>query len=428
MNQQQDKDLVNLWDEQELELSYPTEGISTEDRISGAIMGALIGDALAQGYLWNYDFKVLWERNGTWVSDYSDPYVIEGGRGMDEISNYRYSVGIRAGMSSQTGQLIQILLETVATNAEKNGSGEFVNEEYIAAINSFFENDLLPKAQFAPEQDIYDTRPGTVGTYLGEPGGIMCWSGRYTDRVVREIFDYWYNKGRKDGEWWSDTHNVSNTSTSDAAQFGVILAGLYEDPKQLFYKAYDLARMWFSDPAFVTQAVVYTLAVNAIINKVPLENFGNYFPDLGIELREIRNKISSFDDLTVPSRIIPLAKRPQVFSLPDDRFMAEVFGADCHLFHLLPCAYYFAYKNANDFERGLQLAVNSSGNNMARATLTGGLLGAMNGIQAIPKHLIDGLIDEPDANLHGHVSQGAYLLELAKTVAKGRQKKTVKPN
>jgi ADP-ribosyl-[dinitrogen reductase] hydrolase len=423
MNKQYDKNLVNLWDEQELELTYPTEGITTEDRIAGAIMGALIGDALAHGYLWNYDYKVLWERNGTWVTDYSDPFTIEGGQGMDEISNYRHKVGIRAGMSSQTGQLIQVLLETLATNARKNGTGEFVNEEYIANINHFFEHDLLPKAQFAPEQDIYDTRPGTVGTYLGEPGGIMCWSGRYTDRVVREIFDFWYNKGEKNGEWWSDTHNVSNTSTSDAAQFGVILAGLYEDPKQLFYKAYDLARMWFSDPAFVTQSVVYMLAVNAVINGVPLESFRSYFPDLGIELREIRNKICSYDDLSVPGRILPLAKRPQVFSLPDDRFMAGVFGTNCHIYHLLPCAYYYAYKYAHDFEKGLLVAVNSSGNNMARATLTGGLLGAMNGIQAIPQRLIDGLIDEPGANLNGQPSQGTYLLDLAKTVATGRQKK-----
>ena len=423
MDKQHDNDLVNLWDKQELELSYPTEGITTEERIAGAIMGALIGDALAQGYLWNYNFKVLWERNGTWVTDYSDPYVIEGGQGMDEISNYRHSVGIRAGMSSQTGQLIQVLLKTVATNAKKNGTGEFINEEYITDINSFFENDLLPKAQFAPDQDIYETRPGTVGTYLGEPGGIMCWSGRYTDRVVREIFDYWYNKGSKDGKWWSDSHNVSNTSTSDAAQFGVILAGLYEDPKQLFYKAYDLARMWFSDPAFITQSVMYMLAVNAVINEVPLEEFGDYFPDLGIELRELRNKICSFDDLAAPSRVIPMVKKPQIYSIHDDRFMAQVFGTDCHIYHLLPCAYYFAYKYAHDFEKGLLVAVNSSGNNMARATLTGGLLGAMNGIQAIPKRLIDGLIDDSGADLHGHASQGSYLLDLAKTVAKGRQRK-----
>ncbi|MBT4287293.1 MAG: hypothetical protein HOD92_08120 [Deltaproteobacteria bacterium] len=85
MDKQHDNNLIDLWDEQELTLTYPTEGITTEDRIAGAIMGALIGDALAHGYLWNYDFKVLWERNGTWVTDYSDPIVIENGQGMDEM-------------------------------------------------------------------------------------------------------------------------------------------------------------------------------------------------------------------------------------------------------------------------------------------------------------------------------------------------------
>ena len=166
MTKQYDERIVNLWDEQELEISYPMEGITTEERVVGAIIGALIGDALALGYQWNYDYKTMWERYGTWVTEYVDPLAVKDGKGMDEISNFRHEAGVRAGMSSQTGQLIQVLLETVAANAKKNGTGEFVNEEYIAAINNFFEHDLLTKARFAPKQDIYITRPGTAGTYI----------------------------------------------------------------------------------------------------------------------------------------------------------------------------------------------------------------------------------------------------------------------
>jgi hypothetical protein len=419
MTKQYDERIVNLWDEQELEISYPMEGITTEERVVGAIIGAMIGDALALGYQWNYDYKTMWERYGTWVTEYVDPLAVKDGKGMDEISKFRHEAGVRAGMSSQTGQLIQVLLETVAANAKKNGTGEFVNEEYIAAINNFFEHDLLPKAKFAPKQDIYITRPGTAGTYTGEPGGIMCWSGRYTDRAIREIFDYWYNDGKKDGEWWSDSHDVSNTSTSDAAQMGVIIATLYEDPKEMFYKGYDLARMWYSDPAFVTQSVIYMLVVNAVINEVPLEDFRHYFTNFGIEIRETRKKICSHDDLGLPGRIVPLIKRPQVFSLPDDRFVSAFFGSNCHIYHLLPAAYYYSYKYAHDFEKGLLMTINSTGNIMARSTLTGGLLGAMNGIKAIPQRLIDGLTNDEEAIPAGYSSQGEYLLDMAWAVAKG---------
>jgi len=83
-------------------------------------MGTLIGDALGAGCHWYYDYNDLWEKYGTWVNDYVDPCYIKDGKGMDEISSYRYQVSVRAGMNSQTGQLIQVLLETIAKNTREN--------------------------------------------------------------------------------------------------------------------------------------------------------------------------------------------------------------------------------------------------------------------------------------------------------------------
>jgi ADP-ribosyl-[dinitrogen reductase] hydrolase len=415
-----DKNLVDLYNQQELEITYPMEGISTEDRIVGAIMGTMIGDALGLGSQWYYEPDLLWERYGTWITDYTNPHPKIDEYRMDEIFASRYKAGVRAGYNSQTGQLIQIVLETVAKNTRKNGQGEFVDEEYISAVNHFFEHDLLPKATFLPEENVFENETGTVATYAGELGGIMCYTGRYTNREVRENFDYWYNGGKKDGKWWSNEHNVSNTSTSDAAQMGVVLAGLYEDPKVLFYKAYDLVRMWYSDPAFITQAVAYICTVNAITNGVSLNDLCGLLDDIAIGLREMSKKVSSYDDWTKPVGILKVLQRPQLFPFPDDRFMPIAFGPDCHILNLLPAAYYYGYKYAHDFETGLLTAVNSGGNNMARAALTGGILGAMGGIQSIPQRLIDGLKNETEAIPEGYTSQGEYLLALAKSVAEGR--------
>ena len=44
---------------------------SEKDRAMGAIMGALIGDALGLGCHWYYDLSQLRADYGNWVSDYT---------------------------------------------------------------------------------------------------------------------------------------------------------------------------------------------------------------------------------------------------------------------------------------------------------------------------------------------------------------------
>jgi len=68
-------------------------------------------------------------------------------------------------------------------------------------------------------------------------------------------------------------------------------------------------------------------------------------------------------------------------------------GMDCEQDHLLPGAYWLAHRFPDDFEAGMLAAINGGGNNMARAALTGALLGAMNGLSGIPERFITGLED-----------------------------------
>lgn len=46
---------------------------SIQERASGAVMGALIGDALALGPHWYYDLDELRRDFGDWIEDYTDP-------------------------------------------------------------------------------------------------------------------------------------------------------------------------------------------------------------------------------------------------------------------------------------------------------------------------------------------------------------------
>jgi len=146
------------------------------------------------------------------------------------------------------------------------------------------------------------------------------------------------------------------------------------------------------------------------INGTKIEEMCDYLVDIGVNF--INKYISSYDDLTLMAYALELVQRPNIVPLQDDRFISRVYGPDCHSAHLFPAAYYLAFKYAKDFENAILFATNSSGNNMARSALTGGLTGAMTGISSIPERFISGLKDK------GKPDNGKYLLGLANLVAK----------
>jgi len=47
--------------------------MTTGDRAAGAVMGALIGDALGVGPHWYYDLGEMRRDFGTWITGYTNP-------------------------------------------------------------------------------------------------------------------------------------------------------------------------------------------------------------------------------------------------------------------------------------------------------------------------------------------------------------------
>ena len=75
---------------------------TTQERAAGAIMGAIIGDALALGPHWYYDLAELRRDYGEWITSYNDP------------KPGRYYSGCKAGKLSQSRLLLtHILLSLV---------------------------------------------------------------------------------------------------------------------------------------------------------------------------------------------------------------------------------------------------------------------------------------------------------------------------
>ena len=71
--------------------------LSLKDRASGAVMGALIGDALGVGPHWYYDLEEMRRDYGDWIDGYTDP------------KPHRYHAGLKAGQLSQPGIILTML-------------------------------------------------------------------------------------------------------------------------------------------------------------------------------------------------------------------------------------------------------------------------------------------------------------------------------
>ena len=160
----------------------------------------------------------------------------------------------------------------------------------------------------------------------------------------------------------------------------------------------------YRDPFIVGQQLVYGLALSALIEGVQLDEMERFLrPIYGN--KEIRPKmIQSWDSVSQVS-IGQSAWNP-IFRTFPPHLISQIYGADCEQDHLLPGAYWLVHRYPNDFESGILAAINGGGHNMARAALTGAMLGAMNGLSGIPERFIKGLEN------HEH------LLELAEIVSR----------
>lgn len=148
---------------------------STSDRAAGAIMGALIGDALCLGCHWYYDLSTMRKTFGDWISDYTTPQP------------GHYHEGCEAGDVSQTGQLLQMLLESM------DAKGRYDQGDYCDRLDGFLET-------------LDGTRNG----------------GRYT---AKDMCDVWKQRVVEGKEWGECGSPYGDTT--DACVRGAALAGRY---------------------------------------------------------------------------------------------------------------------------------------------------------------------------------------------------------
>ena len=329
--------------------------ISRRDRIAGAILGTLIGDALGVGPHWYYDQEKLKEDYGSWIDDYKAPLP------------HRFHSGLKAGESSQTGQVVTMLLESVSS------AGDYDEKDFTGKMDGF------------------------LARLDGSPQG-----GRYTDQAMRDVW-----RARNEGVPWSRAGSFSDTAEA-AIRTPVLAARYIGDFKKAAESIIDNIRLTHRDPFISGQSAAFGLIVHALIRGETLPEVAGAVSrwakkdDVSLEIplaQEFRGKdgtiftqASFFDSVLQPSWSREAARDERISIMPAHA-VCRLFGLACTLGFLLPAAYYFASRYENDFEMAVLSAINGGGNNMARAALTGALSGAIVGFKAIPERFISGLTD-----------------------------------
>ncbi len=339
--------------------------LSHNERAAGAILGACIGDALALGPHWYYDLEELRRDYGPWVSGYTDP------------KPGRYHAGLTAGQLSQAGEILKLTLRSLVE------CGEYDEADFCRRMDE----ELLPQLD---------------GTPLNGPGG-------YTSQSIREL---WRRRVQQKLPWGQTGGHADDT---EAIERTLALAVRYaRDPAKLAEVVASNTTLTQIDETVISMTVAYAAVLGMLVqghilnehlsgklmrlvNKgtLPFHHITNdnlQPPAPGDPDPPRAGKFASPDALLTPSYMAAAAHDPEIRIEPAWK-VSIVYGMPCAIYHQLPAVYYLAARFRDNFESAVLHAVNGGGQNMARAMLTGALVGAQVGVSGIPQRFIDGLKD-----------------------------------
>ena len=327
--------------------------INLQDRAVGAIMGAYIGDALGLGPHWFYDLNEQYRLYGNWIKDYTDPQPD------------RYHGGMKAGQQSQSGLILNMQIDSILVN------GEYNEEDFCRRID----NELFPLLD---------------GTANVGPGG-------FTSQSIREA---WTLRTQHKKPWGEIAGFTDNT---EAAERVLALAVRYAtNPQELARSVSSNTLLTQCDETINAMTVAYAAVLGMLVQGHPLDEelsgklmqlVGDHqLPFHAMSIPGSKpsgaGTFASPDALLTPSSIALAASEDLI--QPAWK-VSIVYGMPCAVYHQFPACYYLAARYSDDFESAVLHAINGGGQNMARAMLTGALVGAQVGIQNIPQRFIDGL-------------------------------------
>ena len=327
-----------------------------QNRAQGALMGALVGDALALGPHWYYDLDAMRHDYGEWITDFTDP------------KPNRYHGGLRAGDLSQAGHLLRLTAQSIVDSAGYD-EADFCRR---------FDQDFFPLLDGSP---------------FNGPGG-------YTSQSIREA----WHKRTREGRPWGECAGLADTT--EAIERTIAIGVRYAtDPRSLATHVANNTSLTQRDDTVLSITVAFNAALGLLIeghrfdDRLSSKLMGRvqkgllpFHKDYGPNPSPtaIAGNFASPDALLTASHIAEAASDTDIRIEPAWK-VSLVYGMPCAVYHQVPSAYYLAARFSDDFESAILHAVNGGGQNLARAMLTGALVGAQVGLSGIPSRFIEGI-------------------------------------
>jgi ADP-ribosylglycohydrolase len=264
-------------------------------------------------------------------------------------------------------------------------------------LRSLVEGGGYDESDFCRRMD-EEIFPLLNGLPVNGPGG-------YTQQSIR---DAWRKRVQQNMPWGQIG---GQADTTEAISRTLALAVLYAfQPQKLAAAISSNARLTQIDDTVVTLTVAYGAVLGLLVQghklnkslsgklmrlakagKLPFHTLTH----TDMEPPQTDNPrrsgyFASPDALLTPSYVASAAMDPDIRIEPAWK-VSIVYGMTCAIYHQLPAAYHLTARFPNDFESAVLHAVNGGGENQARATLTGALVGGQVGLSGIPQRFLDGL-------------------------------------
>jgi ADP-ribosyl-[dinitrogen reductase] hydrolase len=328
-----------------------TDPIHSKSR--GTLCGLCIGDALAMPVHWYYNRQALAEDYG-WVSDYLAPrnphpdsilwrssYVAPNARGeiLHNQAQYwgqkgiHYHQFLKAGENTLNVQICRLLIESI------NQTGTYNADDFLRRYITFM------------------TTPGNH-------------QDTYIEECHRNFFAN-YARGLAPSSCGHEEKHIGG------------LVGIV--PIVVFY---------FKQPKKAREAALAHLALTH--PGLKMETAGSLVIDILLKvLNGVPLKKAILEEIETQNN--PLLGHPFTKWLddPDEWVIGPRLSPACYVEDSVPAVIYLALKYHQDPEKALIVNTNLGGDNAARGSVLGALMGALHGVEKFPRRWIDGLVHPP---------------------------------
>lgn len=328
--------------------------ISSAERVSGAMFGMFIGDALAMPVHWYYDTQALQEDYGK-VSDYLQP---------------------------RNPHPDSILWRSSYTPSKKScdilhGQGQYWGKRDIHYHQFLRAGENTLNLQLARELLLLLQRDGrySADSWLDCLMAFMTTPGCHNDTYIEEYLRHFFNN-------FGNGKKPSQCGRLDEKHIGG------------FSLMLPLTIAFSRNPDHAKETSLRHLALTH--GGTAMRKWGAL---LTTTLLDLLRGESLHQAITAGGEDASLGIDPQILEAlipyPDATVVGRHFSSACYVDHAVPATLYLALKYCTSPEQGLIANTMCGGDNSGRGAVLGALLGAMNGLLGWPSRWIEGLLRPP---------------------------------